>query len=453
MKPVLPVNNGAVMSPPVSMVGEDVWIEVIHKMDEVYNELIQHEVALEQKNAALEDAQRFVLSVLAAMSDILIVCDRDGKIEVVNQALVHFTGKAEATLIGSSLFELFADAGAREAFQHKDEHNDETADQTYLSDCESLMCGAEGNATQVSLNCTPRYNHQGRRVGMVITGRPVGELRRAYQALHDAHAELKRTQQQLLHSEKMASLGRLVAGVAHELNNPISFVLGNAHALKRYIQRLELYLSAIHAGSSAPEVEQLRQNLRIDHLLADLPSLIDGTVEGAERTRQIVDGLKRFSAIDQDVTHAFNLVQVIELAVHWVLKATSDTLQINIRLPRVIMVMGYPGQMQQVLTNLIQNAADAVAEVIQPSLTIMAKCHAKFVEIAFQDNGSGIREEHLSHLFEPFFTTKPVGKGTGLGLAISYGIVEQHGGKLEAMNPPEGGARFILTLPLVEQCS
>ena len=106
---------------------------------------------------------------------------------------------------------------------------------------------------------------------MVITGRPVGELRRAYQALHEAHEDLKRTQQQLLHSEKMASLGRLVAGVAHELNNPISFVLGNAHALDRYAQRLATYLAAIHAGRPQAELDGLRRELRIDRLLEDLP--------------------------------------------------------------------------------------------------------------------------------------------------------------------------------------
>ena len=431
------------------MVSEDVWIEVIHKMDEVYNDLIQHEVALEQKNIALEDAQRFVLSILASMSDILIVCDRGGRIEVVNQAFVHFTGKSENALIGTSLLELFADEEGRKAFRHKAE----ILDREHLSECESLMCGTEGKVMQVSLNCTPRYNHQGIRVGMVITGRPVGELRRAYQALHDAHADLKHTQQQLLHSEKMASLGRLVAGVAHELNNPISFVLGNAHALKRYIQRLERYLDAIHKDASALEIERLRQDLRIDHLLADLPSLIDGTVEGAERTRQIVDGLKRFSAIDQEVMHEFNLVRTVKLAAHWVSRAGSEKFSVNIELPETIAVMGYAGQMQQVLTNLIQNAADAMAGLDRPNLMITALCHDKFVEIHVQDNGPGILEEHLSHLFEPFFTTKPIGKGTGLGLAISYGIVERHGGKLTAMNSPQGGARFVLTLPMVEGCA
>jgi two-component system sensor histidine kinase HupT/HoxJ len=433
------------MSTSMSELGEEAWIEVIHKMDEVYNDLILHEEALEKKNAALEDAQRFVLSVLSSMSDILVVCDRNGQIEIVNQALVEFIGEPENELIGTSLFDLFSDEHAREIFQHKME----AFDQTYLSDCELLMRGAKYKTNQVSLNCTPRYNHQGVRVGMVITGRPVGELRRAYQALHEAHADLKRTQQQLLHSEKMASLGRLVAGVAHELNNPISFVLGNAHALQRYMQRLETYLAAIHAEKSMEEVGRLRQELRIDHMLADLPSLIVGTVEGAERTRQIVDGLKRFSAIDQDGMQSFNLNKVIELAAHWVIKVSNDKLQVRIQLPEIITMIGSSGHIQQVLTNIIQNAYDAASEMQHPSLEITAQYLENSVEIYFRDNGPGILAEHLPRLFEPFFTTKPVGKGVGLGLAISYGIVERHGGKLTAINHPDGGGLFILTLPVI----
>jgi two-component system, NtrC family, sensor histidine kinase HupT/HoxJ len=436
--------------------GEEAWIEVIRKMDEVYSDLVQYEVALEEKNTVLEETQRFVFSVLASMSDILVVCDRDGRIEVVNRALVAFSGRAEADLIGTPLFDLFAGPEARAsaeglfATQGATQGAMQGAEGAQgLSDCELPLLGVDGAAVPVSLNCTPRHNHQGVRAGMVITGRPVGELRRAYQALHEAHEDLKRTQQQLLHSEKMASLGRLVAGVAHELNNPISFVLGNAHALDRYAQRLATYLAAIHAGRPQAELDGLRLDLRIDRLLEDLPPLIEGTVEGAERTRDIVDSLKRFSALDRNEAHPFNLVEAIEQAVHWVTRAATDRLQVESRLPEGITVAGSAGQMQQVVMNLVQNACDATAEEAQPRLSIEAARVGAAVEVTFRDNGPGIAPDNLPRLFEPFFTTKPVGKGTGLGLAISYGIVERHGGRLIAANAPGGGAVFTLRLPLV----
>ena len=446
----MPKDKPLSASPPaegLGSLGEDAWIEVIRKMDEVYNDLLQYEVALEEKNAALEESQQFVFSVLASMSDILVVCDREARIEVVNQAMTAFAGQPEPALIGTPLFDLFADPAARDSARRMFASHDLKG----LSDCELPLKGGDGAAVPVSLNCTPRFNHQGVQVGMVITGRPVGELRRAYQALREAHDDLKRTQQQLLHSEKMASLGRLVAGVAHELNNPISFVLGNVHALHRYTRRLETYLAALHAGRDKAELEALRGELRIDRLLADLPSLIEGTVEGAERTRDIVDSLKRFSAVDRNEVQPFNLVQVIEQAVHWVTKAAANNLKVTSSLPEGISVVGSAGQMQQVLMNLVQNAADATAEQAQPRLDIGAQKLGDTVEVRFLDNGPGIPAENLPHLFEPFFTTKPVGKGTGLGLAITYGLVERHGGRLTAGNAPGGGAEFVLTLPLARR--
>ena len=424
--------------------GEAAWIEVIRKMDEVYNDLIKYEVALEEKNAALEESQGFVLSVLAAMSDLLLVCDREGRIEVVNDAFVELSGVAASDLVNTSIFDRFADAEARA----KAEALLVATAPRQVSDCELPLRSADGTAVNVSLNCTPRLNRRGIRVGMVLTGRPVGELRRAYQALREAHEDLKRTQKQLLHSEKMASLGRLVAGVAHELNNPISFVLGNTYALHRYAQRIETYLAAVHAGEPREALDHLREGLRIDRLLEDLPPLIEGTVEGAERTRDIVDSLKRFSAVDRDGQETFNLTEVIERAVHWVTKAASDRFRVDLQLPEGITVSGSPGQMQQVLMNLVQNAWDATADQPRPCLEISARRVADGIEISLHDNGTGIAAENLAHLFEPFFTTKPVGKGTGLGLAISYGIIERHGGTLCAANHPGGGAVFRLTLPL-----
>ncbi len=423
---------------------DGIWLDVIRKMDEVYNDLLQYEVALEEKNATLEDTQQFISSVLTSMSDLLIVCSRAGTIESVNAALASLLGVDAISLHGRPVFDLFADEESR---QRAGRLFAEPCHQP-VEDVEIQLKAANGSAIPVSLNCTPRYNGIGKMLGLVITGRPVGELRRAYQALRRAHEDLKTTQQQLIHSEKMASLGRLVAGVAHELNNPISFVYGNTVAMKRYAERLSRYLAAIHGEVPRDEREALRQELRIDRLLDDLPSLIDGTVEGAERTRDIVDALKRFSATDRDERRAFDLAEVIGRAVQWVGKATADPFEVSLNLPEAIMVLGSPGQLQQVAMNLVQNAADATEKARDRRLEISGGIEGAEAVIEFRDSGPGIPVENLDKLFDPFFTTKPVGRGTGLGLAISYGIVERHGGTLTAGNHAKGGALFSLRLPL-----
>ncbi len=426
--------------------GETAWIEVIQKMDEVYNDLLQYEVALEEKNAALEESHQFIESVLASMSDILIVCDRNGTIEEVNPSLRHIAGKAAEELVHTPLFDLFADEAersrARDIFTR---HGREG-----VHDCEFFLRAGDGSTVPVSMNCTPRLSQTGKLMGMVVTGRPVGELRRAYSALRQAHDDLKRTQGQLLHAEKMVSLGRLVAGVAHELNNPISFVLGNVLSLKRYASRLESYLSAVHACDAAEDgaLQAMRQELRIDRILADMPHLIDGMIEGAERTRDIVDALKRFSAVDKATPEQVNLNEVVERSVRWVVQSASAKFAVRIDLPPDLRCCGSSGQLQQVVMNLVQNACDATARQVEPRLTVCGGIEQGRAVLHFIDNGPGIPEENLSRLFEPFFTTKPVGQGTGLGLSISYGIVDRHGGKLSAGNVAGGGAEFILALPL-----
>lgn len=379
------------------------------------------------------------------MSDVLIVCDLYGSVVEVNRALVNLVGRGESELRSSPVFDLFADECSREKSRKALASRNPDME---IRECDVQLLGAAGEAIPVTLNCAPRYDLRGREVGFVIVGRPLGELRRAYQELNDTHEALKRAQQQLVHSEKMVSLGRLVAGVAHELNNPISFVLGNIHALQRYSQRLKSYLDTIHSGASEAQCEDLRKELRIDRILSDLDSLIEGTVEGAERTSDIVEGLKRFSAKDKDESSQFKLAEVVAKAVHWVTRSSSAQCRVSCELPDDIQVSGNPSQIQQVVINLVQNALDATRGREAPTLDIGSRIADGQVEISFHDNGPGIEPQYLNRVFDPFFTTKPVGKGTGLGLSISYGIIERHGGRLSVANHADGGAVFSLRLSL-----
>lgn len=246
----------------------------------------------------------------------------------------------------------------------------------------------------------------------------------------------------------MASLGRLVAAVAHELNNPISFVLGNMQALARYGERIAGYLEAVH-GDAAPERRQrLRRELRIDAALADLPPLIAGTVEGATRTRDIVAGLSRFSASERGESAPFPLVTVLEKAIHWVTRASGAPIDVIMDASGDCVIRGAAGEIQQVFMNLVHNAIDATDGRPEPRLAVRVRATPEHVAIVFADNGPGFRGEEIGRVFEPFFTTKPVGPGTGLGLSISYGIVARHAGTIVAGSAVEGGAQVTVRLPL-----
>jgi two-component system sensor histidine kinase HupT/HoxJ len=434
--------------PPGELEGVDeaTWLDVIQKMDEVYSKLVSDEIELEEKNAQLEQSQQFIFSLLSAMSDVLIACNQEGLIEETNAALCELVGRTEQELQGTPVLGLLADAQSAQRWQLAMHHSATRAGTVV----EINLRDASGQVVAVDLNCTPRHNSAGRQVGRVLVGRPLGELKRAYHQLRQAHDALKQAQQQLLHSEKMASLGRLVAGVAHELNNPISFVLGNVHVLQRYGERLNRYMQAIHQIEQPPDVRALRKELRIDHLLSDLPSLLDGTLEGAQRTTDIVSGLKRFSTPVHEEVGSVEINEVVERAILWVKKGTAPRFEIHWVRGADCHVTGNAGQLLQVMMNLIQNAHDAASMEVDkvPQLLITLCCDADTVQLRFADNGPGIAEEHLSRVFDPFFTTKSVGKGTGLGLSISYGIVEQHAGHLSVENLPQGGARFTLVLPL-----
>jgi two-component system sensor histidine kinase HupT/HoxJ len=427
----------------LSATSESAWIEVIQKMDMVYADLVHYQVELEQKNAQLEEAQQFIRSVLESMTEVLIVCDIQGRIQQINQALEVLTGKAESELLKRPFNELFGLESLPLVAQFAEKLGREA-----IVDCEVNLLTKEGGTMPLAMNCSSRYDVKGRLVGMVLIGRPVGELRRAYEALNKAHRELKQTQEHLVHSEKMASLGRLVAGVAHELNNPISVVFGNMHALKRYSERINDYLRETGEHLEPALHQQLRQRHRIDRIEADIGPLIDGTMEGAERISRIVLDLRRYSGVQREQAERYDLSQVVLTAAEWVIKAAREKPQVSYELPPELQIRGRQGQVHQILINLVQNALDVMEGQQPPRLTIACRRDGAHAWITVRDNGPGIAQADLKKLFEPFFTTKAVGKGTGLGLYISYGLAQDMGGDLWAANHPDGGAVFTLLLPL-----
>ncbi len=424
---------------------ENVWVEVIRRMDEVYADLVHYQVELEEKNGELENAQHFIGSVIGSMTDVLIVCDVSGRVQRVNAALEALTGLDESALVGQTIVNLFA----RESLPLIEQFASKIRADT-IADCEVYLKTAGNEATPLAMNCTSRYDREGRLVGMVLIGRPVGELRRAYDELHTAHKELKDTQQQLIHSEKMASLGRLVAGVAHELNNPISFVFGNMHTLKQYGQQIEAYITRLENGMDADQLTQQRKEFKIERVLDDLDSLIDGSLEGAERVSDIVKDLRQFSSSQKQIHSVFDLPELIQTAVHWVQNATRFKIEVSLDLPETLALYSVKGYVHQILVNLVQNAMDAIETSPDPQLLIVCESDVQHVFIRVKDNGVGIPAERLTDIFDPFFTTKSVGKGTGLGLSISYNLAMELGGSLSAANAAHaagGGAIFTLQLP------
>lgn len=428
--------------PTLDDAGESLWMDVIHRMDEVYAELLRNEADLERKNADLQEAQSFISSVIASVSDILIVCSSSGAIKKVNPAFLSLVGRNESTVVGSSVFDYIAEGDVEATRRMLG-----TGQNRKLIEADICFLRGDGSDECLALRCAKLADNHSRQFGAVLTGRPISELRRAYQALHEAHEELQTAQRRLIEQEKMASLGRLVAGVAHELNNPISFVYANIFTLARYRTNIVRYLDAIHRGVAEQEAAALRQSLKIDSILADFDPLLEGTLEGASRVSDIVKNLRRLSFSRAGERQPVDLDRLLRNSVQLAAKSKNSPARITFDAVPLIIANADEGQLHQVFVNLIDNALDAVAGRPDPSVEIELKSEAEGVRVSVRDNGPGIAEENLSKIFEPFFTTKTIGEGTGLGLWISFTIVEDHGGRIEASNQADGGAEFKVRLP------
>jgi PAS domain S-box-containing protein len=294
------------------------------------------------------------------------------------------------------------------------------------------------------------------------------ELRRKNQELEATLHELKQTQAQLVHSEKMSSLGLLVAGLAHEINNPVNFIHGNLDCARDYINELLelLQLYGHYYPQPEAEIEAKIQEIDLDFLIEDLPELMGSMQMGSERIIEIVQSLRSFSRHDEAEKKASDIHEGIDstlLILHNRIKPKAGYPGIKIckdygKLP---LVDCHCGQLNQVLMNILSNAIDALEERdAERSPEEIQACPSQIrirtesienraIAIQIADNGKGIPESIRSKLFDPFFTTKPVGKGTGLGLSISYQIVvEKHGGRLRCDSTPEGGTKFTIEIPI-----
>ena len=268
------------------------------------------------------------------------------------------------------------------------------------------------------------------------------ELAYNYQTLTSTLNELKETQQQLVHNEKMASLGKLAAGVAHEINNPIGYINSNLDTLKDYIALFTRALTTVDQQQLGNSVDLRQLNFAQD----DVSPLIDACLEGITRVTDIVNGLKTFSRKDQSRFVTININEVIESALkvvwnqlkyqHNVVKELTDPL------PNIV---GNFGQLQQVFINLFVNAANAMTD--KGTLTVASKKLSNEVEVSVSDTGCGMSEAILKQLFEPFFTTKPENEGTGLGLSVSYAIIEQHNALISVNSEPNRGSTFTIRFP------
>ncbi len=276
------------------------------------------------------------------------------------------------------------------------------------------------------------------------------ELNTAYAKLETEHRELtellakvEQVQSQLLQSEKMASIGQLAAGVAHEINNPVGFVSSNLGTLARYTEQL---LALADAAADSPAAREKAREIDLPFLREDLPQLLDESRDGLERVRRIVANLKDFSHVDEAEWQEADLLAGLESTVSVAWHELKYKAELARELQPLPLVRCVPAQINQVLLNLLTNAAQALAE--RGTITLRSGTEGDEVWLEVEDSGKGMDDITRRRMFEPFFTTKPVGQGTGLGLSLSWDILRQHGGRFEVDSTPGRGTRIRLWLPV-----
>jgi two-component system NtrC family sensor kinase len=274
------------------------------------------------------------------------------------------------------------------------------------------------------------------------------ELEKKITEVEKAYSELKDAQTRLVHSAKMVSLGQMVAGIAHELNNPIGFIYSNMSHLRDYSEKLKTIIEAGENGADA--LEKAKQKADYNYIVEDLPRLIASCEDGARRTRDIVLGLRNFSRLEEAKIKRVSLKEGIETTLKLLSGEMKNRVAVHTHFEVVPDVLCYASQLNQVFMNILTNAAQSIEGEgdIWIHLHKVGEGKSAKASVSIKDSGRGIQKEGLDKIFDPFYTTKSVGQGTGLGLSISYGIVKNHGGDIQVKSEMGKGTEFIVTVPI-----
>ena len=407
---------------------------------------------------ALEQAQEYLDVALAVM----VVIDSDLCVRLINRQGCALLGLSEAEIVGSNWFDRFIPAPDRESLRGSFAN--------WLAGTPSGVIAAynhndiltvDGRIRRMAWSNALLRDASGRVSGNLSSGIDVTEQHAAELQLHatierltEINGKLEDAQNQLLQSEKMASIGQLAAGVAHEINNPVGFVNSNLGSLKNEVRDLlrviDAYAAADPILAEHPAVMEAISKARdaadLDYLRDDIGTLIDESLDGLQRVRRIVQDLKDFSRVDSTEWQFADLEAGLESTLNIVwneIKYKAEVRKEYAGLPEVECIAA---QVNQILLNLLVNAAHAIEG--RGTITLRSGSDAQAAWIEVEDSGVGIAPKNLKRIFEPFFTTKPVGQGTGLGLSLAYSIAQRHGGRLEASSQLGVGSKFRLTLPI-----
>jgi two-component system NtrC family sensor kinase len=305
------------------------------------------------------------------------------------------------------------------------------------------------NDTEIGL-LTASFNEMSRRISQART-----DLKKKIFELEAANQELKDTQAKLVHSAKMISLGQLVAGVAHELNNPIGFISSNMSHLRDYSEKL---IKMVEVAESDPgQLPTLKKEYEFDYIVQDMPKLISSCEDGARRTKDIVLGLRNFSRLEEAKLKEIDVHESLDTTLNLLAGEIKNRVQVHKLYEPVPRVACYASQVNQVFMNILSNALQAIEGaghiwISTQAIRDTSDKHGK-VQISIQDSGKGMKADVLEKIFDPFFTTKGVGQGTGLGLSISYGIIQSHGGEILVRSEVGVGTEFIIMIPVYPPAS
>lgn len=392
----------------------------------------------------MEKAKQEWETTLDCISDMVLMCDTYGKIKRCNHPISELTGLKYGEIIGKNWMSLLGEYDIQVV--------DFDGQRGHLFD-QKQQRSFEVNVSPIKQPESPLQS------GTVVSIHDTTVMDAMNSKLEKAYTDLQQSHLQVLQQEKMASIGQLAAGVAHEINNPMGFISSNLSSLGKYMEKISTFNAALLEAVQTqgdPEtmvtLNELRKKMKIDFILGDISGLLAESQEGAERVRRIVQDLKSFSHVDETQCKRFSVNECLASTLNMArneIKYVADVEQDYD--PDLPLLSCYPQQLNQVFMNLLVNAAHAIEG--HGIIRIKTLRESDDIVVRISDTGKGIAPENLTRVFEPFFTTKEVGKGTGLGLSISYDIIKKHGGAMNVESTVGVGTTFTIRLPLSHQFS